>query len=191
MVKTKPISPKSNDAAVAYRHPSSSDHTKTGHTLLTQADEPVWQKAHTFTPVNGAPKSQPIPSAGVSPHAMPVLEVGKTGGTDRRTADRLRRGKLTIDMSLDLHGLTLDVAHRRLLGFLSAAQASGAKCVLVITGKGARAPDGQGRLRTAVPRWLNEPVFRSLGLSIAQAQQKDGGEGAFYVLLRKLRNTRP
>ena len=122
---------------------------------------------------------------------LPRLEVGKNGGTDRRTADRLRRGRLAIDMRLDLHGLTLDVAHRRLLGFLNAAQSSGARCVLVITGKGSRNNDGIGRLRAAVPRWLNEPAFRSLVLSVSEAQPRDGGTGALYILVRKMRGDRP
>lgn len=127
-------------------------------------------------------KAQPSQSI-----TLPPLDVGRINGTDRRTADRLRRGKLGLDMRLDLHGLTLEAAHRRLLGFLTAAQSSGARCVLVITGKGLRGQAGEpaGRLKAAVPRWLNEPAFRPLVVSIALAQPKDGGSGALYVLVRK------
>ena len=141
--------------------------------------------------LNGVASPQAATEAGLTPNALPPLEIGKTGGTDRRTADRLRRGKLAIDMRLDLHGLTLDLAHRRLLGFLHAAQASGAKCVLVITGKGSPTGSGQGRLRGAVPRWLNEPAFRPMVLSVAQARQRDGGDGALYILIRRSRKDRP
>ncbi len=137
----------------------------------------------------GTPPQPSADSAFVT-ETLPRLDGGSVGGTDRRTAERVRRGRLAIDMRLDLHGLTLDLAHRRLLGFLSAAQASGARCVLVITGKGTRADGGIGRLRSAVPRWLNEQAFRPMVLSVTHARPKDGGEGALYILLRKAQRGR-
>jgi DNA-nicking Smr family endonuclease len=42
-------------------------------------------------------------------------------------------------------------------------------------------------LRDAVPRWLNEPDLRPRLLSFTHAQRKDGGDGALYVLLKRLR----
>ena len=130
---------------------------------------------------------------------MPRLEVGKSIGIDRRTADRLRRGRMRIDMKLDLHGMRVEAARYRLRGFLNNAIASGARCVLVITGKGLHSNSnalasnadggftrsGVGRLREAVPLWLNEPEFRPLLLSITHARPKDGGTGALYILLRR------
>ena len=53
--------------------------------------------------------------------------------------------------------------------------------VLIVTGK------GQGILKDAVPRWLNESPNRGRILLVAQAQPKDGGGGALYVLLRRRR----
>ena len=44
-----------------------------------------------------------------------------------------------------------------------------------------------GILRQVVPRWLNEAPLRPLVLAIHRAQQKDGGEGALYVLLKRRR----
>ena len=38
-----------------------------------------------------------------------------------------------------------------------------------------------------VPRWLNENSVRGRVLLVAQAQPKDGGGGALYVLLRRRR----
>lgn len=130
----------------------------------------------------------------------PSLEIGKIGDTDRRTAQRLKRGKLDVDARLDLHGCTLLQAHDRLLEFLRVSQFTGARCVLVVTGKGRRksvskrsnnhafdqaAETQPGKLRMSVPMWLNEAPFRPLVLSVSYAVQKDGGEGALYVLLRK------
>ena len=122
---------------------------------------------------------------------LPPLEIGQVGGTDRRTADRLKKGRLRIDARLDLHGYTEEQAYVHLLGFINAARASGARCVLIVTGKGRRDMGGSGKLKLAVPKWLNESAFRRSVLSVTYAQQRDGGEGALYVLLRKTNHLSP
>lgn len=137
---------------------------------------------------------------GPAPSHKAPLKIGQIGETDRRTAHRLKRGKLSVDARLDLHGLTVVQAHDRLLAFLRVSQATGARCVLVVTGKGRRRETGDavpasaprfsheyqpGKLRSAVPRWLNDSEFRPLVLSVSHAVQRDGGEGALYILLRK------
>jgi DNA-nicking Smr family endonuclease len=129
-----------------------------------------------------APASPPKPkAAGTAP-----LSVDDTAGVDRRTADRLKRGRLGIDARLDLHGMTRAAAQDALMGFLDRAQARDCRCVLVITGKGSRSGDS-GVLRGEVPRWLNLPQVRGKVVAITQAQQRHGGAGAFYVLLRRRR----
>ncbi|MDF2367345.1 Smr/MutS family protein [Sneathiella sp.] len=119
-------------------------------------------------------------------------------GLDKRSAERLRKGKMDIDGKLDLHGLTRAEAHRRLRSFITAQQIQGKRCVLVITGKGSSkqktddAPFMQsekpGILREAVPKWLTAPDLRHLVIDIRHAQPKHGGSGALYVLLRRSRN---
>ncbi|MFZ5618376.1 MAG: Smr/MutS family protein, partial [Pseudomonadota bacterium] len=50
--------------------------------------------------------------------------------------DRAAGGKrLPVERTLDLHGLTQAEAHRRLVRFLNAASADGARLTLVITGQ--------------------------------------------------------
>lgn len=109
------------------------------------------------------------------------------GGLDGRQARRLRRGETPIDGRLDLHGMRQEEARRALAGFLAAAQGQGWRCVLVITGKGQREPLGERRsvLRAALPRWLDEAPNRERVLGFAPARPRHGGDGAFYVLLRK------
>ena len=110
-----------------------------------------------------------------------------SAGVDKRTATRLKRGKMAIDGRIDLHGLTQEEAYRALTSFLAGAQESGRRCVLVITGKGLR-PDGRiGVIRASVPRWLNQPPNRQRILEVTPAAPRDGGEGALYVLLRRKR----
>jgi DNA-nicking Smr family endonuclease len=58
-------------------------------------------------------------------------------GLDRRTAQKLTRGKHAIDASIDLHGMGAEEARQRLLRFLATARLHGHRTILVITGKGA------------------------------------------------------
>ena len=138
------------------------------------------------TPVTPArtPPVPPPPSRRAPPRD---LQPGTVADLDRATAERLRRGALTIDARLDLHGLNQAEAHTALERFLTASAARGRRCVLVITGKGLR--DGQrGVLREAVPRWLNEAPNRARLLAVMPAQPKHGGAGALYVLLKRKRD---
>ncbi len=86
--------------------------------------------------------------------------------------------------------MTQAEAHRALTAFVVGQQAAGRRCVLVITGKGS-AKGRAGILRAAVPRWLNEPPNRERVLAFDFARPRDGGEGALYVLLRRLRRDDP
>lgn len=110
---------------------------------------------------------------------------------DARTFARMKRGKLSPDARIDLHGMTLDQAHPALIRFILSSQSHGHRMVLVITGKGSRedpydpAPRRRGVLRVQVPHWLRMPPVGPAVLQIAPAHQKHGGEGAYYVYLRK------
>ena len=109
---------------------------------------------------------------------------------DRRLKQRLSRGVAALDGRIDLHGLTQNEAHRALTRFLVRAQASGARNVLVITGKGGMEGhrDGfaeRGVLRRQVPLWLKLPELRGVVLGFEAAHANHGGEGALYVRLRR------
>jgi DNA-nicking Smr family endonuclease len=116
----------------------------------------------------------------------PVLEAGKAADLDRRTMDKLRKGKMRPEGRLDLHGMTAGRALGALNGFLADAHSSGKRCVLLITGKGSL-KDGGGVIRRELPSWLNAPGNRGRVLGFAGAQPADGGGGAFYVLLKRRR----
>lgn len=116
----------------------------------------------------------------------PLESDGTLPAIDRRTAERLRRGQIAIEATVDLHGLTQDEAFVAIHTFLTESLGAGRRCVLVITGKGT-ARDGGGVLRSAVPRWLTEGVHREHLIGIAAAYPQHGGEGALYVLLRRQR----
>lgn len=99
---------------------------------------------------------------------------------DRRTAARLKRGTLPIEAKLDLHGMTQAEAHGALTRFIARAQKHGSRAVLVITGK-------SGVLHGAVPRWLDDGANRERILAIRRAHAQHGGEGALYLMLRRVR----
>jgi DNA-nicking Smr family endonuclease len=132
----------------------------------------------------GKRKATPAPAETVRPTApLPAL-----APIDRRAKQRLARGIEPIDARLDLHGRTQSEAHAALLGFLRGAQARDARNVLVITGKGGRDIGGErGVLKRQVPQWLALPEFRKLVVGFEPAHVAHGGEGAFYVRLRRAR----
>ena len=131
------------------------------------------------------------------PHdlALPITERLSTAplNMDRKTHARLKRGKMAPEGRLDLHGMTMDQAHPRLVSFILRAQAEGKRLVLVITGKGKNRDDGlpipvrHGVLRHQVPHWLSVPPLAQAVLQISGAHLKHGGGGAYYVYLRRPR----
>jgi len=112
---------------------------------------------------------------------------------DRKNFQRLLKGQLEIDGTLDLHGLTADQAKARLLAYITQSHAMGMRLILVITGKGKHKgfdefhrPVG-GVLRQSLPDWLRGPTLSNKILQVSQAQPKHGGAGAYYVYLRRIR----
>ena len=148
------------------------------------AESAAGAKAKSVSKPGSRPAARPIPPTSAPPLPHPELEHGKSAGLDRRSADRLRRGRLPIDGRLDLHGMTQAAAAERLVEFIAGAQSAGKRCVLVITGKGLA---GGGILREQVPRWLNQPPNRGRVLAFDYAQAQHGGMGALYVLLKRRR----
>ncbi len=124
-----------------------------------------------------------VPPRPVQPSTPPPLAI-----LARREKQQLARGRLDIDARIDLHGMSQAEAHMRLVRFLRRAQLDGAKFVLVITGKGARAGDPErGVLRRQVPLWLQLPDLRDAVVGFEEAHVAHGGEGALYVRLRRAR----
>lgn len=134
----------------------------------------------TVRPKPSVTRPLPIPPSTMERKHPPLAPLG------RRMKQRVARGKEGIDGRLDLHGLTQVEAHATLLRFLRTASSRGARLVLVITGKGARAGDGErGVLKRQVPQWLGLPEFRALVIGFEDAHVAHGGEGALYVRVRR------
>ncbi len=136
----------------------------------------------------------------VAPAAKPKKVSAPPFGMDGSTAERLKRGKVEPDATLDLHGMTQAQAHGRLVSFVRRAHEHAYRCILVVTGKGAPRTareepatfimperSNAGVLRVMVPRWLEEDALRSLVVGVQGAHQRHGGAGAIYVYLRRKR----
>jgi DNA-nicking Smr family endonuclease len=111
---------------------------------------------------------------------------------DKRTHERLRKGKKAPEARIDLHGMTAAQAHGALRGFIISAYGRGLRLVLVITGKGNTTrdeigimPTRNGVLRHALPQWLDAPDMHPMILQISAAHMRHGGGGAYYVYLKK------
>jgi DNA-nicking Smr family endonuclease len=76
--------------------------------------------------------------------------------------------------SVDLHGLTVDQALRRLSQALHAARVRGREHLLVITGAGWGNPDQRPVLRPRVEAWLRGPEGRALGVKDVQRVSRGG-----------------
>jgi len=136
-------------------------------------------------PSPAAPDSQ----ARTEPAKLREKPAPPLASLDRRLRQRLARGRAEIDGRLDLHGFTQAEAHAALLRFLRTSRAEGARIVLVITGKGTRGLDPErGVLRRQVPLWLRSPQLRETIVGFEPAGPAHGGEGAFYVRLRRARS---
>ena len=96
---------------------------------------------------------------------------------------QLKRGVISVERQLDLHGLTREEALEALPRFLGSAAAYGEKAVLVITGKGNNSPV-EPVLQQAVLGWLRD-AGRKLVVEFAPAPREMGGGGAFVVFLRR------
>ncbi|MGF1650486.1 MAG: Smr/MutS family protein [Hyphomicrobiaceae bacterium] len=115
---------------------------------------------------------------------------------DANTVRAISRRHGAIDGRIDLHGMTQAEAHAALRGFLTRAHRQGHRTVLVITGKGLTLADEQagpwwdathparGVLRRSLPGWLAAPDLAPIVVGYAEAHDRHGGGGAFYVRLR-------
>ncbi len=133
-------------------------------------------------PVEPAPKRRIVAPA----HKASALRHPPTPPQNRSAEKRVRRGKLEIGASLDLHGHTQESAHGAVIRFLRRAYARGDSAVIVVTGIGRQ---GEGVLKRRLPEWLNDSEIRALVAGFAPAHRSHGGAGAFYVFLKRARAT--
>ena len=97
---------------------------------------------------------------------------------------------------IDLHGLSLDEANNKIETLIDKYFIEGIEKIIVITGKGLRSKTIDNPyiskdlsiLKNSVPDYINANLkIRKKIKSISKAKIKDGGEGAFYIFLKKFK----
>ena len=111
------------------------------------------------------------------------VDVGIGGGMARPRREKLlRRGHVSPEAELDLHGLRAEVVQEKVGWFLENALFHGFAAVRIITGKGSRSESGPV-LRPMVESYLDGPG-RQWVVEWMRAPQRQGGDGAIIVFLR-------
>lgn len=139
----------------------------------------------------------PPPRPLVQPVASPVRPL-TAGGLDSSWDRKLTRGGIDPDVTIDLHGMNLAMAHDRLNGGITQALAMGARVVLLIAGKHRPVPENdhpnflergsrRGAIRAKLLDWLAAGPHASKIAAVRAAQPRHGGDGAVYIVLRKAR----
>lgn len=178
---------------------------------LTPAEQELWANvARTTTPLHlSAPVEPLVEPVGDQPPAKPIPNFRKAITIpppsrpaaesplrmDYKTHKRMAKGRIQPEARLDLHGMTLATAHPELMRFILSCRENGLRMVLVITGKGrgdhGPLPTRHGALRHIVPHWLSTPPCVTAVQQVTQAHFRHGGEGAYYVYLRRLPSQLP
>ncbi|MDE2029503.1 MAG: Smr/MutS family protein [Alphaproteobacteria bacterium] len=124
----------------------------------------------------------PLPKQTKTPPPQKPAAIPEDISLERRREKALRDGSLSLDATLDLHGMVQAEAFAALADFMQRAARGGKRHLLVVTGKG---KGGMGVLRRNLRDWLASlPQAKSI-LAIRPAAPKHGGGGAFYVLMRR------
>ena len=93
-----------------------------------------------------------------------------------------------------MHGYSLSDANVKIKQFIEESFNLGAEKLIIVTGKGIHSQNEKdpyiskklGILRYSVPEYINNNVsLNNLIKELSPAKIEDGGEGAFYIYLRK------
>ena len=108
--------------------------------------------------------------------------------------DKLKKKSPLKIKSIDLHGFTLDKANRFIESFIIKSYEEGVNKLIVVTGKGLNSQNEKDPyvskelsiLKYSVPEFIskNKNLMNVIN-EITDAKIEDGGEGAFYIFLKK------
>ena len=106
---------------------------------------------------------------------------------DKQNTNKIRK--------LDLHGFSLNEANKIVKKFTIESINHGCKKILVITGKGLRSKvrddpyssEKMSVLKYSIPEFIknDEDLSNKISSISTKAEPKDGGEGAFYIFLKR------
>ena len=110
----------------------------------------------------------------------------------------IKKKSFHIDKKIDFHGKSLLESEDQFNNTIIESYNSGQRCLLFITGKGLFKSKNyeesdkpklyHGIIRSSFVQWTKSQKFSKYILSFEQASIEHGGDGAFYVYLRKNKN---
>ena len=110
----------------------------------------------------------------------------------------IKKGSFHIDKKIDFHGKSLLESEKQFNNTIIENYNSGQRCLLFVTGKGLFKSKNNdesdkpklyhGIIRASFVEWAKSNKFSKYILSFEQASIEHGGDGAFYVYLRKNKN---
>ena len=119
-----------------------------------------------------------------------ILSEDKLPNKDRQ----FKKKKIFRTRSIDLHGYTIDHAHEVCKEFIFKSYADKINKLIIVTGKGLHSKNEMNPyvskdlsiLKYSVPNYIkkNSDLMRLIR-EITDASIEDGGEGAFYIYLKK------
>ena len=107
-----------------------------------------------------------------------------------------KQNSIIKEKSIDLHGCSLDEANKTIHNFIMSCYEKNVSKIKVITGKGSRSKNKDNPyqsknlsiLKHSVPEFiLNNESLKKIILQIEEAKIEDGGSGAFYIYLKKVK----
>jgi len=110
---------------------------------------------------------------------------------------KLKKGKIKINKKIDFHGCSIEEAKELFLSTINECFLKNYRCILFVTGKGInkKLSDNPlekklyfGKIRNNFLRWTSIPTAQNKILNVQQANIENGGDGAFFVYLRKNKN---
>lgn len=162
-------------------------------------------------PVRGAAPNSVVVTPDVTPALAPARQrhlppgpiaskpKSKLASANHNTLDaswdrKLASGGVAPDITIDLHGCSLDQAHDRLDHGLARGIAQGARLILLVTGRPPRAGTSRldlplrGIIRASVNDWIAAGSHATRIAAIRSAHPRHGGAGALYIVVRRVRN---
>ena len=112
--------------------------------------------------------------------------------------DKLFKNSLRKDIikKIDLHGFSLENANKTIDKFIKKSFKENVNRIIVITGKGLRSnnlinpyvSEDLSILKNSVPEFIESNVdLMKMIYKISEAKIEDGGSGAFYIYLKKIK----
>ena len=110
---------------------------------------------------------------------------------------KLKKNKIPINRKIDFHGCSIEKAKKIFFNTINDCFSKNFRCILFITGKGSIKKENNysqdtmlyyGKIRNNFLNWINHNTVQSKILNVQQANTKSGGDGAFFVYLRKNKN---